>query len=56
MPFCSIWSMTEMREIFQIWAYLKWLLEYAIMATAKKDIVPWVHKVKAPEVTLWGFL
>ena len=28
---------------------------YAIMALAKKDIVPWVHKAKAPELQLWGF-
>lgn len=28
---------------------------YVIMAVAKKDIVPWVHKVKAPELQLRGF-
>ena len=27
---------------------------YAIMALAKKDIVPWVHKAKAPEVATLG--
>lgn len=36
--------------------YLKQLSEYAIMAIAKKDIVPRVHKVKAPELQLRGFL
>lgn len=35
--------------------YLKWLSEYVIMAIAKKDIVPRVHKEKAPELQLQGF-
>ena len=34
---------------------MKWLFEYAIMAIAKKDIVPRVHKAKAPELQLRGF-
>ena len=32
------------------------LIHISIMAIAKKDMVPRVHKVKAPEVTLRGFL
>lgn len=34
--------------------YLPLAGAYAIMALAKKDIVPWVHKAKAPEVATLG--
>ena len=34
--------------------YLLLASAYAIMALAKKDIVPWVHKAKAPEAATLG--
>ena len=34
--------------------YLLLASAYAIMALAKKDIVPWVHKAKAPEDATLG--
>ena len=49
-------SAMETTEVASVPVTLPFAAVDAIMAIAKKDMVPRVHKVKAPEVTLRGFL